>query len=51
MAVQDGDAAPLHPIKMCLHIKLQLRKLGNFQLNELTMESPTHMIMILCPHT
>ena len=41
---------PTHAIKRCLHIKLQLYKLSKSQLNELMMESPTHVIMILSPH-
>ena len=40
--------SPTHAIKMGLHSKLQLHKQSMFQL---TTQSPTHVIMILCPPT
>ena len=45
MAGKDDTLSPTHAIKIRLHIKLQLHKLGLSQLNKRMTASLTHMIM------
>jgi hypothetical protein len=51
MTMPSPSPSPIHAIQTCLHITLQLRKLGKSQLNELMKMSLTNEITILCPHT